>query len=152
MLLRRRDDQGAAAVEFALVMLPLLYLVFGIIQFGFYFWASNSGQSATAEAVRRLTVGDCTTTTELETFLKNKMGSATTTAAADLNPTVVFKKADGSNGQAVGGSVTLTVTYKAIDMNLPFIPMPENSAGDVVVTREVFARVEDTVPMAGGCA
>jgi Flp pilus assembly protein TadG len=32
---RRADDRGAAAVEFALTVIPLLMIVFGVIHFGF---------------------------------------------------------------------------------------------------------------------
>jgi Flp pilus assembly protein TadG len=34
---RQRDDRGAAAVEFALVLLPLMYIVSAIITFGWLF-------------------------------------------------------------------------------------------------------------------
>lgn len=59
----RRDDRGAAAVEFALVVPLLLLLVFGIISFGLYFASalalSNSArQGARSAVVQNATCGD----------------------------------------------------------------------------------------------
>ena len=60
---KRRGDEGrAAAVEFALVMPILLILVFGIVQYGFYFYAMQAGSSAVGDAARRVAVGNCPTT------------------------------------------------------------------------------------------
>lgn len=152
-MLRRkpRTDTGAAAVEFALVMPILLVLVFGIIQYGLYFWGMQAGTSATSDAVRRLTVGDCQTTSSLQNFLQARLGSANTGSASSIATTLVYKKANGASDVApgtVGGSVQLTVTYQSINLNFPFIPVPDSGK----VTRTVFGRVEDTVPTAGGCA
>jgi Flp pilus assembly protein TadG len=150
-LRRRRDQRGASAVEFALVMLPLIYLVFGIIQYGLYFWAMQAGTSATSDAVRRLTVGDCHSTTELKQFLHNRLGGSSPTPVSGITTTEVYKEADGSADTSpgtVGGSVSLTITYDSINMNFPFIPLP----GDGEVTRTVFGRVEDTTGITGGCA
>lgn len=49
---RRHDDRGAAAVEFALVSVPLLYLVFGIITFGFMLGFRQNVSQAAAEGAR----------------------------------------------------------------------------------------------------
>lgn len=50
--IERRSDRGAAALEFALVSVPLLYLVFGIIIFGIMLgFRQNVSQSA-AEGAR----------------------------------------------------------------------------------------------------
>lgn len=150
---RDRGQRGAAAVEFALVMLPLLYLVFGIIQYGLYFYGMNSGQAATSDAVRRLVVGDCTNQTELKTFLKTRMGAATPTAASSIVTAVAYKDAAGADvgTPAIGGSVKLTVSYFTHDVNFPFIPIPGEGASEGLITREVFGRVEDTVASTGGC-
>lgn len=147
---RRRDrsDRGASAVEFALVLLPLLYLVFGIMQYGWYFYSMQTGTSAVGDAVRRLTVGDCTDTTELRTFLDNRLGSATTASAAQLSPSVTYSNEDGTTTPKVGGTVRLELTYPTLDMKFPFIPIPN----DGNVTRAIVGRVEDTTPSGAGCS
>lgn len=47
----RRED-GAAAVEFALIVGVLAMLVFGMLQFGVAFWQVQNLRSATREAAR----------------------------------------------------------------------------------------------------
>jgi Flp pilus assembly protein TadG len=149
----RRSERGAVAVEFALVMLPLLYLVFGIIQYGLYFYATQTGTSAVGEAVRRLTVGDCQDTDQLRSFLASRLGAASTDQATQLQTTVSYQDqstppAPTATPGVVGGSVTLTLTFQTVDMHFPFIPLPD--AGEV--TRTGFGRVEDTAPLTGGCS
>lgn len=149
---RKRDASGASAVEFALIMLPLLYLVFGIIQYGLYFYAMQSGTSAVGEAVRRLTVGNCQDSTQLKEFLAGRLGGSSPDGASDLAPVVTYKTADSppaatSAPGVVGGSVTVTLTFRAYNLHFPFIPLPN----DGNVTREIFGRVEDTTSLADGC-
>lgn len=58
--LRRRefhDDRGAAAVEFALILLPLMLIVGGIIDFGFGFNAQVGLTHAAREGVRVEAIG-----------------------------------------------------------------------------------------------
>ncbi len=47
-----QQDQGATAIEFALVLPLLLTILFGIISFGQYFAIANSLQQLAAEAAR----------------------------------------------------------------------------------------------------
>ena len=49
---RGRRDEGASAVEFALVLIPLLLVVFGIISFGLYFAGALGVSNASREAAR----------------------------------------------------------------------------------------------------
>jgi Flp pilus assembly protein TadG len=151
-LIRRRTDHGAAAVEFGLVLVPLLIIVFGIIQYGMYFWAMQAGTNATGEAVRRLTVGDCQDSTQLKQLLSNRLGMATSNPSG-ITTTVVYRKGDGTQAITtapgeVGDNVDLTVTFDALNMHLPFIPMPDGGT----VTRHFFGRVEDTTPTTNGCS
>ena len=50
-MVRSRSEDGASAVEFALVMVPLLTLVFGILQYGLYFWSMQGGADTAGAAV-----------------------------------------------------------------------------------------------------
>ena len=147
---RRRREEGASAVEFALILIPFLTIVFGIIQYGFFFYASQSGASTAREAVRRLAVGDCPTAGELNTFVTNRLGGASLSL---LEASRTYHKVDGTligsdaSAAEVGGRVTVTVRFQSLDMNFPFIPVPNNAQ----VTRRVDARVEDKAA-SGSCA
>jgi Flp pilus assembly protein TadG len=149
---KRRDDGGAAAVEFALVMPILLILVFGIVQYGFYFYAMQSGSAAIGDAARRVAVGNCQTTAQVQTLLKNKLGPATTAAAStDIATTITYTNPDGSAGTApgqIGGSVLVTATFPTLDLHFPFLPVP----GAGTVTRSTFARIEDIDATQGQCS
>ena len=108
----------------------------------------QAGTSATADIVRRLTVGDCNVQSERDALLTKRLGAAATSV---VSSTVSFTQA-GSNASAaspgvVGGGVTYTVVYKTANFNFPFIPVPNNSQ----ITRTVFGRVEDTTASTGGC-
>jgi Flp pilus assembly protein TadG len=151
--LRRRDDRGAAAVEFALVMIPMLYLVFGLIQYGWYFYAMQSGSSAVGDAARRIAVGNCQTTGQVQTVIFNHLGGATTASSSGgITTTIVYTKADDSGPATspgeIGGRVTVTATFPTMNMHFPFIPVP--NGGDV--TRTNVARIEDLDSGQGTCS
>lgn len=136
-----RREAGASAVEFALVLPVLLLLVFGIVQYGFYFLAAQSASSAAREAVRRVAVGDCTGANQLKTFVDNRLGAEN---VGNLVVTPTYKKADGTaiGGFAaadVGDQVELVVQFRTINLNIPFVPVP----GDATVAKRTEARIED---------
>jgi Flp pilus assembly protein TadG len=149
----RRGHRGAVAVEFALVVPLFLWLVFGLIQYGMYFYAMQAGTSAVGEVARRMTVGDCQTAGEVQGAVYSRLGAATTASNAS-GVTVVtrtYTKTDGSTVVSapgeIGGKLTLTVTFPTLDMNFPFVPTPNNGN----VTRSATARIEDITAMTGGC-
>ncbi len=138
----RRPERGASAVEFALVMLPLLYLVFGIIQYGLYFWGMQAGTSATSDAVRRITVGDCETAARAPAIPEGPASERVPDCGRDRSArprSTGMPTAGQPSSPGVGGSVTLTVTFDAIDLNFPFIPLPD----DGKVTRRSSAGSRD---------
>src|SRR3954454_22081495 len=149
---RRRDQHGAAAVEFALVLLPILYLVFGLIQYGWYFYAMQSGSSAVGDAARRIAVGNCQTVAEGQKLLKDNLGAATTASTpSGIATTITYTATDGSSMAApgqIGGSVTVTASFPTLNMHFPLIPVPDNAT----VTRTNVARIEDLDSSQGTCS
>jgi hypothetical protein len=50
--LHRRDQKGVSSVEFALVMVPLFLILYGLITFGMMFALKQSMENAASEAAR----------------------------------------------------------------------------------------------------
>ncbi len=48
----RRDDSGAAVVDFVFLSVLLLFLLFGVLQVAVYFYARNVAASSAADAAR----------------------------------------------------------------------------------------------------
>lgn len=63
----RRNDSGAAAVEFALAVPVLIGLIYGIFEFCQLYWANAGMQHALGEGARYATLYDTTTTTHIPT-------------------------------------------------------------------------------------
>jgi Flp pilus assembly protein TadG len=131
---RRRGERGAAAVEFALLAPIVLLLVFGIIQYGLYFWADQGGSDAGRDAARLSAVGkptDCATFTANVTAPIDSMGN-------NFDITRTYTDSDGDGQIEVGDNVTVTVTFDSIDLQIPFLPFIDH--GQVSSTAK--ARVE----------
>ena len=99
---RFRSDTGAAAVEFAIVIVPLLFILMGIIDFGRIYNQQLSIAAAAREGVRVMAVSKDPAAAR----------AATKDAALGLSPVlsdaqIVISPASCS----VGATVTVTVTY-----------------------------------------
>jgi len=138
-----RAEHGAAAVEFALVLLPLVVLLFGAIQYGLYFWAMQGGSDIARSAVRVSAVGDATTSTcaafraDIRSQISGLTGSA---ATATITRTFVDAQSP-ADGVTEGDKVRVSVQFKSADLHFPFIPFVH----DGYVTSTAEARV-DFVP------
>ena len=60
----RGRDQGAAAVEFALVVPILVFMLFGIIDYGLYFTNSLAVRAGVSDAARQISVGNFSSSCE----------------------------------------------------------------------------------------
>ena len=129
----REQQRGAAAVEFGLIAgTVLIPLLLGVIQYGWYFYVSQTTGAAASHVARRLTVGDCWSGTQAATFVKNEV-------ASDPSATT-FAKTPASNSTAVIGTTQLTVTVTADGDLVGFLPMPNGGT----ITRTVKTMIEDT--------
>jgi Flp pilus assembly protein TadG len=131
----RADETGAVAVEFALVAMLLFTLLFGIIQFGLWFWCWQTGAHAAREAARFAAVEPCD-----DAGIAGKASAALDGAPVTGGaPTVdVTPPAD----MRVGAEITVRVQFTTVDLG--FFP-----GFDGVIDKSATSRVEN-VP-AGGC-
>ena len=123
------DEGGASAVEFALIMIPFVVLVFGMIQYGYYFYVSQTTGGAASTVARRLQVGDCWTSNNALTLAQQQAPNITALTKSPANLT-----------GAIPGTTQIVVSVTADADLLGFVPMP--SGGQV--TRTVKTQLEDT--------
>lgn len=141
-VVRRPGQRGAVAVEFALVVPLLLLLVFGMIQYGFYFWSLQGGSSAAREAARRAAVGR---PTACDAFRGEVAANLRGIPSGDLAVTRTYATLPA----APGSDVRVSVSFDSVDLHLPFVPFLDGGR----VTQSATARVDFVPdPTIGNCA
>lgn len=100
---RTRDQRGAVAVEFALIVPMLLLLVFGIIEFGVMLNRDMIVGNASRDGARVASLNG--TYAEIRTSIVNELGqSGIPTASPGTTITIDCLKADGSKCNATASS------------------------------------------------
>ncbi|WP_162602249.1 TadE/TadG family type IV pilus assembly protein [Nocardioides daejeonensis] len=123
---RRRDEDGAAAVEFALVVIPLVLILFGIISYAYMFSVRQALTQAAAEGARAAAVAQ-TNPTGAATNAVNKAleGNGNLSCGTNGLTCTATPPAACQGGSAKCVTVTVSLNYDAFDpFNLPLIPMP----------------------------
>lgn len=120
---RARDERGASAVEFALVMPLLVLFLFGIISYGYMFSVRQALTQAAAEGARAAAVAPTgQASTDAVAAVNTALGGLNLTCGADgLVCTPVEETCDGAP------CMRITVDYAYADntpLQLPLIPMP----------------------------
>ena len=132
-MLRAREQRGAAALEFGLIAgLLFIPLLIGMLQYGWYFYVSQTTGGAASHIARRMAVGDCWGSGQALAFVKNEVASAPAQTTFAVLPT--------SNSGAVIGTTQMTVTVTSNAKIIGLFPMPHNGK----VTRSVKTMIEDT--------
>lgn len=142
----RRSDDGAAAVEFALISILLFLLLFGIIEFGIGFFTQQGAAAAAREGARRAAVGAVKTcsggadATDLTAITQTAAGSAAGSFSAPTMTVTEATPPDGILGDA-GDTVSVTIHYKiALPFVSAFVPGVPSSLDNL--TQTGTARVE----------
>lgn len=127
----RGSEDGAAAVEFALVVPVLVLLLFGIISYGYMLSVRQAITQATAEGARAGAVTQPASGTSPEDAAiaavnRSLDGFGLTCASPGMQCEAAPPAAcDGGSARCV--SVTVNYAYAAHDpLDIPFVPMPEN--------------------------
>jgi Flp pilus assembly protein TadG len=128
-------------------MTPLLMIVFGLIQYSFYFWALQGGADVTRQAARLAAVGqpidNSTPPVATCALFRSKVIAQLGAVATNPGAAVVTRTYESATPGTVqiGDTVTVTVSFTSSDFNLPFVPF----ISDGRVTNTATARV-DYVP------
>jgi Flp pilus assembly protein TadG len=129
----RRDEDGAAALEFGLISgLLFIPLLVGLMQYGWYFYVSQTTGAAATHVARRMAVGDCWGSGEAEAKAKAEVASNPSGTNVSHTPS--------SNSGAVIGSTQVTVTVSANGEIIGLFPMPNGGT----ITRTASTMIEDT--------
>lgn len=121
---RRRDDEGQSLVEFSLILAPLMFLLLGIIQFGFIFQAYVSLSTAAREAAREASIyvydqniaqsaNDALRNSRTKTTLLASFNGLAKTAPNFTTGTTWTTSTSGSTITATNGDLVVTYTLPA---------------------------------------
>jgi Flp pilus assembly protein TadG len=102
--MRRKNETGAAAVEFALILPVLLLILIGVIEFSLAFNAQLSLNQAAREGARYMAIHNNT----------GAAATAASNAAGRLAPSTVtttFAVSGGGTACSAGKQVTATTSY-----------------------------------------
>jgi Flp pilus assembly protein TadG len=133
----RRNEEGQAMVEFAMILPILITLVFGIIQFGILFNHSLTLTDAVRTGARQAAVSRTLPGDPIQQA-KNRVKSAAagSLTLTDSEITVTPKNLTGGATFEQGGDVTVTATYP-YTINIFGIPVKSGW-----LTSETTERVE----------
>jgi Flp pilus assembly protein TadG len=137
----RRRQSGATAVEFALIVLPLFLMLFGIIQYGFYFWSMQAGSAAVRDAARQAAVGQLTCE-DLLTYVTDRLDPARDPAAG-----VAVQRTFTPTTPTIGENVTIKVEFNSFEIAPGLIPIPDKA----VIVQSADSRVENVTAASGDC-
>ncbi len=131
-----RRDRGAAAVEFALVILPIVTMIFGALEFGLALQARTVIGNSAREGVRIASLGAS------EQEIRDAVTNSSTVINGTKTVTLVCKNAAGGNctfgkPENSGGTATVTVSvqYQGVTGMFP-------SLTDSTITRSSTMRIE----------
>lgn len=132
---RGRDESGASAVEFALVLLPLLTLVFGLVAYGYMLSFRQALSQGAAEGARAAAIWHAPYA-DTQQGDREAAAKAAATAALksygvecdkDSTQCIVTFQPCAEGGGATCAAVTISYPYADAPLvPLPLVPFPES--------------------------
>jgi len=138
----KRSDDGATALEFALISPLLVFMFMAIIEVSLMFFASVNMDSAAMEAARRIRTGQTQGTADPEadfvSTLCNKLDSLITCGALQYDARMVSSYS----------SIALGITYDPITGEPITYGFSTGGSGDIVVIRIMYSWTINTPTIA----
>lgn len=116
-----RREEGAAAVEFALIVGLLAILVFGLLEYGLAFWQVQNLRAAAREGAREAAVGGDSTEIE-QAMIDSAAGSLTGGEAIAISPAVCD---EDTRGEPITVEITGNLSgavQESFQVSIPFLP------------------------------
>ena len=119
-----RREEGAAAVEFALIVGLLAVLIFGLLEYGLAFWQVQNLRAAAREGARAAAVGGASSDVS-----DAMVGSSAGSLPPGFTGFSMSTECDGTP-DTVGDPVTVTIANgslsgnvrEAFEVSIPFLP------------------------------
>jgi len=113
------DQQGASAVEFAIIAPVFILMIVGVLAYGIYFGAANSVQQIAADAARTSIAGLSATerNTLVTAFIESNAGSYVFIDPDEVDFTIGDDASDPNQYK-------VTVTYDASQLPIWVLPVP----------------------------
>ncbi len=141
MSFARRQD-GAAAVEFALVAVPFMALLFAILETALVFFASQSLEATAADTARLIMTGQAQTSTSPSDATKVGYSAGDFKTAACANLSSLFDCSQlyvsvqtYSNFGAADTTTPLNTTTGKMTVDINNLPYSAGSPGSIVVVQ-----------------
>ena len=116
-----RREEGAAAVEFALIVGLLAILVFGLLEYGLAFWQVQNLRAAAREGAREAAVGGDSTAIE-QAMIDSSAGSLTGSESIAITPAVCDEDTRGEPIRVeITGGLSGAV-QESFQVSIPFLP------------------------------
>jgi Flp pilus assembly protein TadG len=138
----QRDERGATAVEFAMVSVPFLGLLFAIFETAFVFFTNEGLEAATSDAARYIMTGQAAAGNYTSaTDFRDKVICTPTAPRVRILPSfidcsqlIVDVSTAGSSGSTSFSSADMSKSY----YTNPTMKYCIGAAGDIVVVRVVY--------------
>lgn len=131
----RGNEDGTAAIEFALVLPVFLVVLLGILTYGIYFAAAHSTAQLAADAARASVAG--LTDTERSSLARQNVITNVATYAVLIDPTKITVEAAPLASDA--SQFRVAVRYQAGNLPIwslaPFLPLPSETIERAAVVK-----------------
>ena len=162
-----RDEDGNTAIEFAMVALPFLMLVFGTIAVGLYFFTTFALENAVEKAARQIRTGqaqiagkttsqfkndvcssaplyvDCVGNLRVNVATASNFGVMTSPSCTDTGGNLIPDPTPTAVPGAAGEVVLVTVCYEwELAGVLPFLKLGDMNNGSAMIQAATTFRTE----------
>ncbi len=139
LLTLKRDERAATAVEFALLITPLIALILASLQLSIIFFAGQELQSATVSASRTLMTGQVQQATTPLTADQDKTQYVCPPVAFLLScNNIMFDVQSASSYSLITNTGPITLTYNSsgkVNNNFSF---STGNPGDILIVRAMY--------------